>query len=603
MKFKGIFINLQNQEFMTAIAVKIRLFLILLVFTCLSSQIKAQKVIIHLEGYYNFSIDEIKGLGENLSDLSNDSTLYFTKLADNVEKLHIQHGFYFSSVDSIKEIQSELFVFGKSGSPVYIHKLIWNCSLSLQNKIGTGDILYSPGDIFYPEIIDRVSLELLNKASSKGYPFLSIEPELKFITENDSIMTEITFSFSDTQSVVLNGIITDGNENIEPAVISKISGIKNPSYYSDTEAKQIQTRLMRSGLFETVDLPDFQIKGNNDYKWYVKVKEKLSNQFDGILGYIPGKTAGEDGYFTGIVNVYLRNFLGNARKLNFKWLRETKDSQEISFFFSEPWILNYPIEGTLDFNQRNQDSTYIRRKIEYTANFKFWDEWTVSSSLFTEFILGLSNQFSINNQNNIFNTDKYLFGVGIVYDTRDNILNPREGLSLSINGKWGIKKIIGPDSSLIDFTGNLSDPIQVSQFQFEFFKSVTPRQVLEIKTKFDQIDSKSLQLPDLFFLGGIQNLRGYRENQFQGNITALIGTEYRFLISSQSYFFGFIDCGYIQRQAFPELKLKRLVEILPSYGTGALLNSAIGNVKLIFAFGKGDTFSTAKVHFGLQNNF
>jgi len=110
-------------------------------------------------------------------------------------------------------------------------------------------------------------------------------------------------------------------------------------------------------------------------------------------------------------------------------------------------------------------------------------------------------------------------------------------------------------------------------------------------------------LPDLFFLGGIQNLRGYRENQFQGNLTAVIGTEYRFLISDQSYFLCFVDCGYIKRQAFPEIKLNSLKEVLPSYGAGALLNSAIGNVKVIFAFGKGDTFSTAKVHFGIQNNF
>ncbi len=603
MKFKGIFISLQNQEYMTAKPVKNRLFFILFAISCIYSQINAQKLSVHLEGYTKFSLDEIARFNDNLPDYNYDSTLFFKKLTSNVEKLHIQHGFYFSTFDSVRKTDSELIIYGNSGSPVYIKNIFWNCSQSLQKRLGIGDVLFSSGDIFYPEIIDRISLDILNNGSSIGYPFLSIEPDLNFTTEFDSIFVEISISFADTQSVVLNGIISEGNENVEPSVISKISGIKNPSYFSENEAKLIQTRLMRSGLFESVALPEFQIKGKNDYKWYVKVKEKLSNQFDGILGYIPGKTTGESGYFTGIVNIYLRNFLGNARKLNFKWLRETKESQEINFFFSEPWILGYPIEGAIDFNQRNQDSTYIRRKIEYTANFKFWDEWTISSSLFTEFILGLSSQLSKNTESNFFNTDKYLFGLGILYDTRDNIINPRNGMSLSINGKWGIKKIVGPDSSLVTYNGKLSDPIQISQFQLEFFKSITNRQVFETKLKFDQIKSGSLELPDLFFLGGIQNLRGYRENQFQGNTTALIGTEYRFLISEQSYFFGFIDCGYIQRQAFPNLKLNAFTDFLPSYGTGALLNSAIGNVKVIFAFGKGDTFSTAKVHFGLQNNF
>jgi len=603
MKFKGIFINQQNQEFMTAKLVKIRLFFIIFAISCLYSQINAQKLSVHLEGYYKFTLDEIDRLIINLPEYENDSTNYIKKLTYNVEKLHINHGFYFSTIDSIKKNQTEINIYGNSGKQVFLNKISWLCSNSLQKKLGIDEVLYLPGDIFYPEIIDRISLDILNTSSSKGYPFLSIEPELKFITQSDSIFVDVEISVSDTQSVTLSGIISEGNEKVEPSVISKISGVGNHSFYSDDQAKLIQTRLIRSGLFETVEIPNFQIKGNNDYKWYVKVKEKLSNQFDGILGYIPGKTSGESGYFTGIVDIYLRNFLGNARKLNFKWLRETKDSQEINFFFSEPWVLDYPIEATIDFNQRNQDSTYIRRKIEYSSNFKFWDEWTVSSSLYTEFILGLTDQSSQSQSTEIFNTDKYLFGIGILYDTRDNIFNPRNGLALSIKGKWGIKKIVGPDSSLKYYSGKLSGNIQVSQFQFEFFKSITNRQVLELKAKLDQIESNSLQLPDLFFLGGIQNLRGYRENQFQGNLTAVIGTEYRFLISDQSYFLCFVDCGYIKRQAFPEIKLNSLKEVFPSYGAGALLNSAIGNVKVIFAFGKGDTFSTAKVHFGIQNNF
>lgn len=603
MKFKGIFINQQNQEFMTAKLVKIRLFFIIFAINCLSSQINAQKLSAHLDGYNKFALDEIDRLTENLPEYEIDSTYFIGKLTSNVEKLHITHGYYFSTIDSIKKIQSEIYIYGNSGKQVFLKKISWLCSISLQNKLGIDEALLFPGNIFYPEIIDRISLDILNTASSKGYPFLSIEPELKFITQSDSIFADIEFSVRDTQSVILSGIISEGNETVESSVISKISGVGSHSFYSENKAELIQLRLMRSGLFEAVDIPNFQIKGNNDYKWYVKVKEKLSNQFDGILGYLPGKTPGESGYFTGIIDIYLRNFLGNARKLNFKWLRETKDSQEINFFFSEPWILDYPIEATIDFNQRNQDSTYIRRKIEYSTNFKFWDEWTVSSSLFTEFILGLTDQSSQIQSTEIFNTDKYLFGIGILYDTRDNIINPRNGIALSIKGKWGIKNIVGPDSSLKYYSGKLSDNIQVSQFQFEYFKSITNRQVLELKTKLDQIESNSLQLPDLFFLGGIQNLRGYRENQFQGNMTALMGTEYRFLISEQSYFLGFVDCGYVKRQSFPELKLNSFKEVLPSYGVGALLNSAIGNVKVIFAFGKGDTFSTAKVHFGIQNNF
>ncbi|HXX64237.1 MAG TPA: hypothetical protein VEO56_10605, partial [Bacteroidota bacterium] len=39
------------------------------------------------------------------------------------------------------------------------------------------------------------------------------------------------------------------------------------------------------------------------------------------------------------------------------------------------------------------------------------------------------------------------------------------------------------------------------------------------------------------------------------------------------------------------------------YGIGIRLDTALGNLAVSFALGEGDSFSTAKIHFGLINDF
>jgi outer membrane translocation and assembly module TamA len=79
--------------------------------------------------------------------------------------------------------------------------------------------------------------------------------------------------------------------------------------------------------------------------------------------------------------------------------------------------------------------------------------------------------------------------------------------------------------------------------------------------------------------------------------------EYRFLIAPRSFFYGFIDFGYIVQPAFAAMDGKASEQSKVGYGIGVRMDSALGLIGVSIALGEGDTFSTAKIHIRLINEF
>ena len=110
-------------------------------------------------------------------------------------------------------------------------------------------------------------------------------------------------------------------------------------------------------------------------------------------------------------------------------------------------------------------------------------------------------------------------------------------------------------------------------------------------------------MSDLFRLGGATTLRGYQEGQFLGSRLLWTNLEYRFLVTPLSFFYTFLDFGYIVQPAFASMEGKASEQSKVGYGIGVRMDSALGLIGVSIALGEGDTFSTAKIHIRLINEF
>ncbi|MFQ6003658.1 MAG: BamA/TamA family outer membrane protein, partial [Candidatus Zixiibacteriota bacterium] len=118
-------------------------------------------------------------------------------------------------------------------------------------------------------------------------------------------------------------------------------------------------------------------------------------------------------------------------------------------------------------------------------------------------------------------------------------------------------------------------------------------------------DEEPVPFPEQFRLGGINSLRGYREEEFSGTQVAWANLEYRFLLGSGSRFFIFVDYGYFFRKArlaeneiLREISGKKL-----GYGFGIRIDSGAGLFGIDYGIGEKDRLSEGKIHFGIVNRF
>jgi outer membrane protein insertion porin family len=117
--------------------------------------------------------------------------------------------------------------------------------------------------------------------------------------------------------------------------------------------------------------------------------------------------------------------------------------------------------------------------------------------------------------------------------------------------------------------------------------------------------SADLPLHDQYYLGGTTTLRGYREEQFHGERVWWVRSELRYRLSARSRAYAFGDAGGYEfevRLAGASPRTER--DVLFGGGVGAALETrGDGAVRFELALGRGDGFSDAKVHVGLEREF
>lgn len=119
----------------------------------------------------------------------------------------------------------------------------------------------------------------------------------------------------------------------------------------------------------------------------VDVVEKNTNNFDGIIGYIPPGKNESSGYITGLVNISLRNLFGTGRAAAIKWNKYNRDSQELDLRYLEPWLFSFPININLGLYQRVQDTTYVQRKLEGSLEYLATEDISASVIIASETVV------------------------------------------------------------------------------------------------------------------------------------------------------------------------------------------------------------------------
>ncbi len=508
------------------------------------------------------------------------------------------------SINTIPKDSSslDLFITVAENEPTYVDTIFFADADSLYYQYLHNQFKFLEGNIFNKYELESVFADMMDYFENEGNPFAAIKVNSVYFFQDEEDSTYLaniylTFNLEDTRRV--DKIMVTGNTKTKDYVVKRNTRILEGEEYSQDKVDQVPRLLNHLRFFEPVNPPVYYFNSRDEGILNITVEEKATNSFDGIVGYVPSATEGQSGFFTGFVNINLRNLFGTERAAAFKWQKEERESQELEIKYMEPWLLGYPFNIQLGLFQRVQDSTYVQRRLDGSVEFLATDE--ISASLI------ISSESTIPTDPNergftVYNSTSLTTGASIKVDTRDDVYAPTEGLLFLNTYKYSSKNINGPEQFITTSTKTKVD-LQRFELDLNYYYELFSRQVIAAGLHGRELRGNLFEISDLYKLGGTNTLRGYIENQFLGNRIFWSNLEYRYLISKRSYMFGFYDAGYYLRSADKDRGITKLKSFKTGYGLGLSIETGLGVMAISFALGEGDSFSEGKIHFGLLNEF
>lgn len=455
------------------------------------------------------------------------------------------------------------------------------------------------------KVLDAVTLsrdidELLNLYEEKGFTFVSINvKEIVPYTDKGTQKLRLVISIKENEKIKINDVVIEGNTTTKNNVILREIRLSKDNIVTRENILEIRRALENTGYFESVEQPKIY-KYKNSTVLYLKVKEGNTNTFDGIIGYVPAAQNEEKGYFTGLVNLSLKNLFGTGRRIDAKWQKDAQTTQELELKYLEPWVLGYPLNANIGFLQRIQDSTYIKRIVNFKADALITKNFTASLLANFERVIPASNQEQA--ILTVFDSRLISSGAEIKFDSRDYVYNPTSGILYRTSYAVGQKKIYNASSyPALDIPGDFT--VQKGMLDLDFYYSFFKRQSSLISVHGVEIRSPKLENADFYRFGGSRSVRGYREEQFLASRTAWVNFEVRYSLTRKTFASLFYDAGYYKKPQDEITLTPEQKAFIFGYGAGIRIETPLGIFGVSYALGKGDSFLDGKVHFGLINDF
>ncbi len=516
-------------------------------------------------------------------------------------------GYYFAAIDSVRRDFSvdssrvTLTILIDEGGETFLDGV--EVTDSQGEKRSELEDEFRIGSDFSPRDFEFGVEEVLQRVESGGYPFAQLRVKrLDFSRVDKGGLLGADLELKRGPQVILLGVEVEGNRSTRDWVIARESRLDSGRLFSPASFSKARKRLLRTGLFEEVEEPGI-IRRFDDYYALLKVKEGRHNSLDGALGYYPG-SGEENGYWTGLVDISLGNIFGTMRRFHLHWEQPERNSQDIALSYREPWLGGIPLDlsgalsqsvrGISSFSSSGGDDRYISRSAVLEALYPLSESLEISGGLtYDEILPDSAARHTLGIPNSLSRGVR----AGFVIDTRDNRLNPRRGLMYrSFARVYSKKNFAAPGSQL---PGEVEE--RRLEADFEVVYSLWKDNVVDLRLQGRQLNSDQKRIPvsEMYFLGGMSSLRGYREEQFAGDFIAWVNLEYRYIIGKYSRLFVFDDWGYFSQEG-----VGGTVEGWKhGFGAGFRLKTGAGIIGVEYGLGEGDSPMEGKVHIRLRNEF
>ena len=436
------------------------------------------------------------------------------------------------------------------------------------------------GNIFNSEVIKESIEYIKNSASSYGYTFIEINPEI--IVNDDSKTVDVTFDINEGPKVYVNRINIEGNTRTIDKVIRREFTFSEGDAYNKFSVNYSKDKIKALNYFESVKLNEERVESLDRIDLNLNIVEK--NTGSATLGAGYGSTNGS----TLTAGITESNFLGKGQKVKLSAsLASTQSLYDISI--TEPYFNNKDLSVRADLYSKFDDPTNVKYETETVG-------------------LGLSFGFPLSNRNRI--TTKYslltsktkadtdatsyeqllsgtntvsILGYVLSLDKRNSPYKPTNGSIFTIE-----QNIAG--------IGGTSNYVE-NKITYKVYKKLSDLFTGAIKSELGAINGyggKYAPVDSQFNIGG-KNLRGFKYGKIGPQLnSSYTGGNYYYVITTETNFDLPIDEFDISSSLFLDVgsvwglderygSIDDSHKIRASIGLNLNWDSAIGPINFILA--------------------
>lgn len=497
--------------------------------------------------------------------------------------------------------------------PTHVKDIAWSENGELKIKLVEGMEIKDieiVGNTAYPteKLRSLVTLkkgELFNQKTAKADT-----DKIAALYEKDDYMLDTIRPNADPETglvsikiveAVVEEIKIDGNTRTKDYVILRNMNTKPGQILKSKRIQKDLERLNHSGYFSNVNIEPESGSDAGKVVLVVKVKEQKTGQVTLGLGYTGGGSSSVRSGVTGGVSVMEKNFKGtgwggaaqvqlgvNTNYVNLSVfnpaINSNRDSVSFSYFSQKYVELKQVVPNSDPIDYSYYDDSRNGFVLSYGRPLS--EYFTLYLTLKTEKINLTRSDISDYEPIGLFNGRANSATIAGIYDTRDDMFNPQTGtfVNASLQTAGGF---LGGDE---DFTK--------TQLEIRKYIPIGKSMTLALRAWGGMVNGNSFSSSDVFYLGGTDSLRAYRDNIFIGDRMLLMNAELRFPIAKLKVLSGavFVDAGnaWMHSQGNTKLHMDAGVGLrltLPTLGLGVVrLDYATGEDGSRVTIGFGQSF-------------
>ena len=458
---------------------------------------------------------------------------------------------------------------------------------NLQTDKLKGSIKTKSGKVFNADLINDTVEEMTNYLNDNGYAFVEIKPDYERNTTNQIL--DITYTVEEGPKVYIDRINVTGNVRTLDKVIRREFRVAEGDPFNASKLKRSRERIQNLGFFDKVDINNDPGSSADKTDINVKVAEHSTGELNFGAGF-----STTDGAL-GNVNIRERNLLGKGQDLRLGYQQSTVGSQ-VNLGFTEPYFMDKDFSAGFDLFNNTRDlskeSSYsssshggtLRGSYSLTEYLRHTLYYSIEETTISDIQSDASAFVRDQKGNNLLS----LIGHSLLYDRRDNALDPKEGYFIQ-----GTQELagIGGDSQYVKH-----------EVKSGYFYPLYKRDViLNVKGKGGNITGyggRDVRINERFFIGGTV-IRGF-DNAGIGprdrvTLDALGGKNYYAGSTEVMFPLGlpeeldfkgaaFFDAGSLFGTDTSSASIADINSIRSSAGVGIAWSSPLGPIRLDYAY-------------------